>query len=47
MIQSLKEEKLIDIKTTLLNTEKLGSTSLIIFRKIQNRLSARRVRGRK
>jgi hypothetical protein len=47
MIPLPKEEKLIAIKIILLNIEKLESTILSILRKIQNRLSARRVRGRK
>lgn len=47
MIPLPKEEKLIAIKIILLNIEKLESTILSKLRKIQNRLSARRVRGRK
>lgn len=47
MIPLPKEEKLIVIRIILLNIEKLESTILSLFRKIQNRLSARRVRGRK
>lgn len=47
MIQSLKLEKLIDMKIIQHNIEKSESISFLYYRKIQNRLSARRVRGRK